>query len=562
MMRNKLFSKKRNALRASIDPDEIFLDSTNLPDFNVPQFEGVIEKPISKRTLILLGFFLMGIFVAFAGRISYLQIASGATFAAQSENNHLRHLPIFSERGVIYDRKGTLLAWNSPGDGDFPARSYADMRGLSHVIGYIGYPAADSSGLYYQKDYIGKNGVEKYYNSLLSGKTGTRIVETDALMNTHPGSVVYPPEDGEDLTLSIDAAVQEKLFDYITSTAKAYDYTGGAGVIMDVKTGEILALASAPEYNSNIMTEGSDVKTIRSYQNSITTPFLNRAVSGLYAPGSVMKPFVAVGALEEKVVRPDDKIISTGSISVPNPYYPDLSSVFMDWKAHGPVDIRQALAVSSDVYFYEVGGGYKDQKGIGISGIEKYAHLFGLGNATGVDLPGDTEGVIPNPAWKAATFNGDPWRIGDTYHTAIGQYGVQVTPLQIVRGVAAIANDGALVTPRVNMNVPIKTTTIPGVQKSTLAVVREGMRLAVTDGTAKGLNIPQVTIAAKTGTAEVGLTKHAINSWVVGFFPYDHPRYAFSVVMEHGPHDNTIGGVYVMRQLFDWMAVNAPEYLR
>jgi len=562
MRGNNFLSKKRNAMKASIDPDEIFLDSANLPDFDTYQFEGILEKPISKKTFFMLGIFFVCVGVIFVARIASLQVASGAAFAEESENNRLRHLPIFPERGVIYDRNGIELAWNSPRDGDFSKRSYADMHGLAHIIGYVGYPATDSSGLYYQKNYVGKDGAEKYYDDLLAGEAGTRIVETDAFMNTRLGSIIYPPTDGESITLSVDARMEEKMYDLIALLIAEYKYTGGAGVIMDIKTGEIIALASVPEYSSSVMTEGDDISTIRSYQNDRSTPFLNRAVSGLYTPGSTVKPFVAVGVLEEKVVTPDDKIVSAGSISVPNPYFPDQFSVFNDWKAHGPVDIKEALAVSSDVYFYEVGGGFKTQKGIGIAGIEKYARLFGFGDYTDIDLPGDVDGVIPNPEWKLAMFNGDPWRVGDTYHTVIGQYGFQVSPVQMVRGIAAIANGGALVTPHVRLGDMVSTTPISGVNKDVLAVVRDGMRLAVTHGTAKGLDLPYINVAAKTGTAEIGTANQFINSWVVGFFPYENPHYAFTVVMEQGPHNNTVGGLYVMRQFFEWMAINMPEYVK
>jgi len=170
--------------------------------------------------------------------------------------------------------------------------------------------------------------------------------------------------------------------------------------------------------------------------------------------------------------------------------------------------------------------------------------------------------VIPNPEWKLAMFNGDPWRVGDTYHTVIGQYGFQVSPVQMVRGIAAIANGGALVTPHVRLGDMVSTTPISGVNKDVLAVVRDGMRLAVTHGTAKGLDLPYINVAAKTGTAEIGTANQFINSWVVGFFPYENPHYAFTVVMEQGPHNNTVGGLYVMRQFFEWMAINTPEYVK
>jgi penicillin-binding protein 2 len=553
--------KKRN-WNNEINPDEIFLDSSNLPNFDVYQFEGRFEKPITKKTIILLGFFFILTGCAFIARVGVLQILKGDALSAQSENNRLRHTPVFSERGVIYDKNGVELAWNSPGQDDFSLRSYIDIHGLAHLLGFVSYPASDNKGIYYRKELVGKDGAERFYNKKLMGENGIKIVETNALMEVQSESVIKPPVNGENITLSIDVRVQNKLFEFMKQLSADHGFSGGAGVILDVKNGEILALASFPEYDPTILSNGGDASAIRRWRQDTRKPFLNRVVSGLYTPGSVIKPFVAIGALNEKVITPDKKILSTGSISIPNPYFPNTKSVFTDWKAHGWVDIKEALAVSSNVYFYEVGGGFEDQKGIGIANIEKYTKLFGLGELTGIDLLGEKKGVIPNPEWKAKNFNGEKWRVGDTYNTTIGQYGFQVTPIQMVRAIAAIANEGKLVSPHITKGIVKDFMQINGVDKNYFTIVKEGMRKAVTQGTAKGLNIPQVKIAAKTGTAEVGISKKRVNAWIVGFFPYKNPRFAFTVVMEKGPRKNTIGGLFVMRQLLEWMAINTPEYLK
>ena len=203
--------------------------------------------------------------------------------------------------------------------------------------------------------------------------------------------------------------------------------------------------------------------------------------------------------------------------------------------------------------------------------------MFGFNQKTGIDLAGEKEGLIPTPQWKEDIFE-DVWRLGDTYNTAIGQYGFQITPIQAVRMVAAIANSGELVTPHLVRGFFTEISDdMPGAQKledilehpkkkipideEYFKVVREGMRQAVTEGTASGLNISAVKAAAKTGTAEVGTAKKFVNSWIIGFFPYDNPKYAFTIIMEHGPSKNTIGALYIARQLFEWMAKNTPEYL-
>lgn len=224
--------------------------------------------------------------------------------------------------------------------------------------------------------------------------------------------------------------------------------------------------------------------------------------------------------------------------------------------------MRQAIAVSSDVYFYEIGGGFEEQKGLGIINIEKYARLFGIGEKTGVDLPDEIEGIIPGPEWKTKNFPNDPWRIGDTYHTAIGQYGFQVTPMQMARAAAAMANYGLLVTPHLALNDQAEETKTSRIdlKKEDFDVVREGMRQSVTAGTSTAVNAPYVQVAAKTGTAQLGVIKNKVNSWMIGFFPYQNPKYAFAVLMEAGPSANSIGAPSVMRRLLDWMSVNTPEY--
>lgn len=546
-----------------IAPDEIFLDSSNLPQFDTHQLEGRIERPLSKTAVLLLGlFFTVAIFLFFS-RTAYLEVLQGEALRRISENNSLRHTLIFSERGVVTDRTGRELAWNvSPGKGDLSARVYRVGDGLAHTVGYVSAPAKDAAGFYYQEYFSGKDGVEKFYNETLSGAHGLKIVETDVFGTIISESTANEPRSGENLRLTIDARVEGELFRRIKGLAESVGFRGGAGVVMDVKDGSILALASFPEYDSNILTEGVNARKIQEFVGSSGKPFLNRAVGGLYIPGSIMKPFVALGALNEGIISPEEKILSTGSIAIPNPYAPGEVSVFRDWKAHGWVAMRDALAVSSDVYFYEVGGGYEAQRGLGISNMEKYFRLFGFGTETGIDLPGEEAGTIPTPSWKEETFN-DAWRLGDTYNTAIGQYGFEVTPIQAVRAVSAIASDGTLVVPHV---VRSEETAESGavnilIPREYFDVVREGMREAVLRGTAQGLYTPAVSVAAKTGTAELGISKRRVNSWVIGFFPYKEPRFAFALVMESGPRENLVGATFVMREMIQWMAENTPEYL-
>ncbi|MEK7180302.1 MAG: penicillin-binding transpeptidase domain-containing protein [Patescibacteria group bacterium] len=557
--KRRLFSVEPQE-RGEIAPEDIFIDGSNLPEFNRDQFEGRLEKPIPTATSFYLGVFFLLVGIIFLSRLFFLQINQGEVYAAKSENNRLRHSLIFAERGLIYDRNKVELAWNSPdpNGNPFALREYTTLPGLSHTLGYVKYPSKDSDGFYYQETFDGKDGIEKTYNAFLAGQNGILITETDAVGSVQSQNVIELPLRGQSVTLSIDSRVQSEMYRLISETAHNVGFVGGAGIIMDVKTGELLALTSFPEYSSATLSIG-DSQKITDYINDISKPFLNRAVSGLYTPGSVVKPFMALAALQENIISPEKQILSTGSISIPNPYFPDKPSIFKDWKAHGLVDMRHALAVSSDVYFYEVGGGFEEQRGLGIERIDKYMRSFGFGAETGIILSQEEKGVIPTPEWKKETFDGEEWRIGDTYNTSIGQYGYQVTPLQMARGVASVANGGILLRPQLLLGGKTETESLD-ISPQYFDIVKEGMRLSVTEGTAQGLSNTYVKVAGKTGTAELGALKQFVNSWVVGFFPYENPRYVFTIVMERGPVKNLIGATYVMRQLLDWMSLHTPEY--
>ncbi|MDP3962276.1 MAG: penicillin-binding transpeptidase domain-containing protein [bacterium] len=561
MLNDRLNRRKRK--NKEIDPDEIFMDSHNLPRFDNSQFEGRLDKPISKISLMaILGVFilLVGVYIA---RAWTLQIKNGESYALRSENNRLRHTPVFATRGVIYDRNGAELAWNAPGeDVSVPIRKYASDAGASHVLGYVQYPSKDSAGFYYQEDFVGIDGAEKYFDRYLQGVNGLKLMEVDARGNVQSENVVKPPDQGENITISIDSRIQSKMYSSIKDIATRVGFAGGAGVMMDVTNGEIIAMTSYPEYDSEVMSSKTDVAKVKEYLSSKDKPFLDRAVDGLYAPGSIIKPYMALGALTEDTIDPRKKILSTGSISIPNEYDPAISTVFKDWKALGWMDMRSAIAMSSDVYFYALGGGYKDQKGLGIVNINKYTNMFGFGRKIENSFFTGAGGVVPSPEWKIKTFNGETWRLGNTYHTTIGQYGFQVSPVQSVRAMAAVATKGILRDPSIIKDEPGPVIGVLPISESSFNIIHEGMRMGATEGTGKALNFPFVEVATKTGTAELGVDKSNVNSWVTGFFPYENPRYAFAVVLEKGSAHNLIGAVAVMKEVFEWMNANTPEYFR
>lgn len=556
---------KKKIFDPKIHPEEIFMDSENVSEFDTSQFEGRLEKPISKKTFAYFSAALGLMALFFLAKLFHLQILEGEKFAQRSEKNNLKQEILIPFRGIIYDRNKIKLAWNGEN-----GRTYAPVAGLNHVLGYVGLPSKENfqenSGIFANVT-IGKSGVEKKYESFLKGEAGVKLVEIDSQQNIVSESVQAPPRDGKSLDLTIDSKIQSQFFRLIESIVKERDFKGGAGIIMNVKDGGVLSMVSWPEYNSQTLSEGGPAEKIESFIKDKNKPFLNRAIAGLYAPGSVIKPLIAAAALNEGIISPQKQIFSSGSISIPNPFFKDKKSVFRDWKAHGWVDMKRALAVSSDVYFYEIGGGFEDIKGLGINKIKKYAEMFGFGKKTGIDIDGEMTGVVPDPELKSKDNPDDPvWRVGDTYNTSIGQGYFLVTPIQMAAFAATVAGNGQIIKPHVVSN---PTQEISGEQEiqnqkieipeSYFKIVKEGMRMAVTEGTAQGLSMPNVKIAAKTGTAEIG-GKIYTHSWVTGFFPYENPQYLFTLVLEKGPAGNLIGAPYVMRQLLDWMEINTPEY--
>ncbi len=584
------FRKYHRHQHHEVDPDEIFLDSANLPDFDTDRFEGRIERPISRRTIYAVAFLFLLIGFLYIGQSVKLQFFEGEKWTKLAENNRLNNSLIFAERGVIQDRNGTLLAWNAtaPDQIDFPLRKYREESGTHNLVGFVKYPRKDKAGFYYNTEYSGADSVEKYFDKVLKGKPGVKLTETNVQGEIISDIVTRPAEKGTNITLTIDARVQEYLYQSIKEISNRSGFVGGAGMIMDIETGEVIASVSFPEYDSNIMTNASNTAVINGYLTDVRKPFLDRVSQGLYAPGSIVKPFWALAALQEQIISPDKQIESTGELKLPNPFQPGEFSVFKDWKAHGFTDMRRAIAVSSDVYFYQIGGGYlNQQKGLGIAKIDEYAKIFGLGDAVTSGFFKGKAGVIPTPEWKALNFKGDIWRIGDTYNTAIGQYGFQVTLAQVVRAVATIANNGKKIDPHLFKSIgvrqehvsgtaglnesDIKVSDIEPVNKTIqinianpdyYRIVKEGMRMTVTDGTMTGLNVPYVKIAGKTGTAQVGVNNQFINSWATGFFPYEKPKYAFVVMMERGPSNAIFGASAAFGELMGKMNLYTPEYFK
>lgn len=561
------WKKKRKLNKIGIDFDEILMDSKNIHSFDTQQFEGRIEKTISKQSIWSLGLVFTLIFLIFAGRLHALQIKKGDEYLELSEKNSLDSQIIFADRGVIFDRNGVELAWNERTpemtEFDFSHRAYTKEPGAGLLLGYVKYPQKDRKGFYWQTSFTGMDGIEKDYDADLNGDNGSKIIEINAVGNVSSENILNPPEHGKNINLTIDQRLQTAMFNSIKTLSEDMGYQGGAGAIMDIHTGELIVATSYPEYDGGVISDGSDTALINSFFQDTRKPFLNRLVSGLYSPGSIVKPFIAIGALNEGIITPEKSILSTGEIKVQNPYDPELSTTFRDWKegGHGYSNVTKALAESVNTYFYAIGGGYKDQPGLGITKIEEYIRLFDIGNKTNVDILGEVAGTVPSPEWKKRIFKGDAWRLGDTYNTSIGQYGFQVTPVQMIRAISAIANGGTLITPHVVRETGLYEKHIEkDLSPEHYDVIQEGLRAVITEGTGQILNVPYVELAGKTGTAQTGAGNKFINSWTVGFFPYENPKYAYVMLMEKGPNESERSASFAFRTFIDWVNLNAPEY--
>ncbi len=568
-------SKLKDRYSNNVDVEEVLLDASNIPKFNRGRMEGKRELPITKMNVYTVGFLFFVIAAAFSVKVFSLQIIHGEEYRTIAENNIIDKALIIAERGVIYDVKGEMMAWNEvddSGEYDFPIRAYTDRSGLGQVLGYVSYPKKDKKGFFFRTDYLGRSGVELAFDETLKGENGSKIVEVDALNDVISEFAINAPSEGGHISLSIDAELSEAMYDIIATSSEQAGFRSGAGAIMNVHTGEILALTSFPSFDPEVMADGDDVELINQYNNDDRLPFLNKAVGGAYTPGSIVKPFVAYAALKEGVISQNTEIYSNGEITIPNPYNPSNPSTFRDWRSQGDMTVREAIAFSSNVFFYIIGGGLPEIavpqaglsspfQGLGITKMAANYRKFGMGELTGINIAQEQAGVVPDPAWKRDVFD-DDWRLGDTYFTSIGQFGFLTTPIQMLRAYGALANGGTLVDPHVVDGKQGDSRELD-LDPAILQIVHEGMRKTVNfdGGTARAFDRKDVAVAAKSGTAEVGAGNAYVNSWAAGFWPYEEPEYAFILMMDRAPRSNALGATRIMGDLVDWMSVNRPEYL-
>ncbi len=441
-------------------------------------------------------------------------------------------------------------------------RDYATDRALSlsHLLGYMGKINAEEIDQYLEQGYrrseeIGRQGIEKTYEAFLRGIPGRKIVEVDALGQEVTVLTHEEAQNGYNIRLSIDADLQEYIEDRLIEYQKTSNSRKASVVVIDPNNGEVLSMVSLPSFDSNDFSGGIDTENYSALINDDNQPLFFRAISGEYPSGSTFKPIVASAALEEGIIDERTSFLSVGGVRITEWFFPD-------WRAggHGITNVRKAIADSVNTFFYIVGGGHEDYDfiGLGVARITEYAAKFGLGSQTGIDLPGEATGFLPSKEWKEEV-KGERWYIGDTYHLAIGQGDILVTPLQMALSTTVFANGGTLYEPRVIRSFwaedgevinPPSIVNDQVVSDNTIEIVRSGMRQTVTDGSARYMAGSSEKVAGKTGTAQVGgdAENHA---WFTGFGPYESPEIAMAVLIENGGEGSSVA-VPIARDIFTW----------
>ena len=594
------------------------------------------RRALAGFALILLG--LGGL----VGRYVVLQVSRHAEFATRSTNNRVKPRAIPPARGLIYDRNGVVLADNVPAFRlevvpeqvkDMPAllarlgqvvpldqddidafnkqlrqsrrfdsvplkmhltedeidrfavnrwrfpnvdvvpyltRHYPLGSLLAHVVGYVGRIDADDlqrldADRYQGTSHVGRSGVERSYENELHGKPGYELLEVNADGRTQHVLETHAPTPGRSLYLSIDVRIQK-------AAEAAFEGRPGAAVAIDPRNGQVLAMVSVPTFDPNLFVNGISQTDYRALTTDPDKPLYNRALRGVYPPGSTVKPFLALGGLELGLRKPSDTVYSTGEFCLPGQ-----SRCYRDDKrgGDGTVDMVAAIEKSTNTYFYKLA------LDMGIDRLSQWMGRFGFGHETGIDLIGESDGIMPSREWKAA-HSKQPWYPGETVIAGIGQGYWAVTPLQLAHAVATLAGGGVSYLPRLGMATSSVGETqrqpLPNPPGDTLirragdwAVINEGMRAVITDGTGKGLNdgFPYA-IAGKSGTAErYSRTTSAYNTnrstaylatrhraWFIAYAPADHPQIAVAVVLEQGAWGASAAGPIVRRILDAWLATH------
>jgi penicillin-binding protein 2 len=425
--------------------------------------------------------------------------------------------------------------------------------------------------MYSPQDVVGKNGLEYAYESVLKGTNGHDLVEVDAAGMVVKSLGQLPSSPGATLRVTLDKGLQEVIYAQFAGK----QHMKGAAVALDPRTGAVLALVSFPSFDSNAFAQGISASAYQVLLNNKQLPLFNRVIGAQLPPGSTVKPMVGLAALQEGVVTDRTIIYDRGKITVPNQFNPAISYDFVGWKRTGlgPMTVRSAIASSSDIYFYVVGGGYPGTgvDGLGIERLAAYYRKFNLGKPTGIDLPGEKPGVVPDPDWKASYFKSDPilrkWYLGDTFNYGIGQGYLLTTPLQVNFMTTVVANGGDLFKPHIikGTGEKIKENLV---KNEYLNLVLQGMKESCEVGgvawpffdfkvkndmlkidntnyvedASGSSSMVRVKVGCKTGTAETGGNETKPHAWITVIAPFYNPEVVVTVLVENGGEGSSIAG--------------------
>ncbi len=490
----------------------------------------------TKPWLLILRVLVVGCFLLLLAALFQAQVFKGSYFRSLADGNRVKEVPIPAPRGIVYDRNGVALTVNLPefrvngqtiskdqaigleakGEGPLvavgSARSYPDGKALAHLLGYVSFDG-------------GHSGVEEEYEGRLKGRDGKELVEVDAVGKKLRTISTVPALAGENLTLTIDRQLQKVAYREVEGKNLPAGRQGAAVVVTDPATGAVLALVSSPSF---------DPEHVADYLNQSDQPLFDRAISGTYPSGSTFKIVTATAGLEsgkitESTTVDDPGILVIGPYKFPNWKY------LRDGGLQGTLNVVGALQKSNDIFFYKAG------EAVGVDDLINFAKKFGLSQRLGIDLPGEAPGSLPTRT---------DWYLGDTYHLAIGQGDLLVTPLQVNNWTAVIANGGKFCRPHVTGSVACKDL---GFSTKTIDLVKQGLVAACSPGgTAWPLFNFKVPVACKTGTAEYGDPANRTHAWLTAFAPAKKPTIAVTVLVEGGGEGSDVAAPIVKKILEEW----------
>ncbi len=459
-----------------------------------------------------------------------------------------------------------------------PQREYLDDGKLAHFLGYIGQISAQEwkdNPEYRPVDVIGKSGIEKSYESELKGVAGREQVEVDSSGRPVRFLARIEPKAGKNINLSIDWALQQQVYNALKTEVDNSGSKAGSAVVIDPQTGEILAAVNYPSYDGNLFAKGISQANYDVLLNNDAKPLLNRVTSGNYPIGSVIKPFISVAGLQENVITSTTTIEDKGKIEIRNAYDPSVVYTFKSWKLDGlgVVNVVRAIQWSSDIFFYQLGGGFEGFRGLGEKRLLDWYSKFGFGAKTGIDISEESPGYLPSPEQKKKLTN-ESWYVGDTYNIAIGQGDLRATPLQVAVANATIANGGKIIKPRLLKSVsedgaivrvaPVSIVRSDFISPVNIRLVQQGMEEAVQGGTACCTIKSQVPVqvAGKTGTAETSSEgfdgknpRTKPHAWFSSYAPASEARIAMVVMIENSG-EGSIFAMPATREILKWYFAN------